>query len=356
MHSIVATARVSDLTYGFGIGEPMMAQFKVSRADPNNAGAFRLGMMVTFKRDDGLHPWAGYITERRMSGDDPMVEIDCRDHAGALFQIAALPRYDAEQTLSAGEWIRRMGQAVNARGQPPLDVQWPTSAGAPVAFTPSMESYLDFLRTMAEHDDAEWALAHDLKGDRVITRLNWARRLGSDKRNIIWERYTRSRFTQTASAFTGTTVAVGGTGSYAERPAEAASAAGLGVDATIAGNALPKARKPPIASPIFDGTVVTTHQSVTNRSALANAARRRHDLPPESAERLELTLAETDVNMQDLELGAIYTVKFPSLDFGLGIERYVRLMAFSLGQEGQVPCTVDVLDEDTFWRTRHAAT
>jgi hypothetical protein len=382
-HTPWATLLVSECRYGFSINGPNSASFLVAVNDAN-ANYLDLGAMVRILRSDPatdagvgsggsarVHPWVGFIRRIIEDEEGSSNTIECDDHAGALFGIAAEPLDWPELALSSGEWIRRVFADANGRAAPPLMCELPRSVGPTVPYTPTGGTLLDFLAAMVRGSGGwEWALGQEFigssagtgnagagQGPSVLgpsrTFLRWEERLGADRTSIVLEsgRFVRARRTRDVRGFIGSATAVGGTGVFRNR-------ARIDIAAAQASQGSPGSNAPALRprqqprSPALTGTRVVVEPSITGAAALAATARREHQLNEHVAETIELALAETEFDAKKLELGSVYTYRSQRLNFGRGLERLVRLKGFSLGQDGVIECVVDVIDEDSFWARR----
>jgi hypothetical protein len=218
--------------------------------------------------------------------------------------------------------------------------------GPTVSYTARAETLLSFLRTMATATGWEWALvpaAVDARGASV--KLVWAERIGEDVRGLGFEQgasITEASLEQDAEGFLASAVLVGGTGTFADRPAAAVTISGQsagGIDA----NPLEQPQRP--SSPALAGTRVIVEQQVTNRDVLMQGAAKQHVAPRWVRERLSLTVAEAELDLTKLGLGNYYRFRTGDLALGLGVERIVRVIAFDLGDNGLISIEAQVLKE-----------
>jgi hypothetical protein len=347
-HRALATTRVEDLDYGFMVGRPTTATFRVSRSDPNVGkfpDAFKLGQMVTIERTDNVLPWAGYITQRTLPLGDPYVSFTCKDHAGALFAKARTAKDWQPLDRAAGDLLKLVFSDVDARAEPPLMVRLGGDlAGGPnVEYTAKAQTFLAFLQTVSRITGWEWGLHHSIEQEPVTTLL-WRDQIGGDYRNeIVFDQeigFTEARLTQSSDGYLGGVMVVGGSGTFRDRPAAQANREGR-ADAGVDGHKV--VADEAAESPALAGTQVLIEQAVTSVAALGTAAVRRFKSIELLKERLTIQLREGGINMKRLELGSVYTVRFSDLDFGLGVERAIRAIGIRLGQDGVVQIVAEVL-------------
>ena len=136
----------------------------------------------------------------------------------------------------------------------------------------------------------------------------------------------------------GSALAVGGTGTFRNRPSATAPTAG-----------------PAAPSPALARSRVIIEPQVTNTEALQAMARRAHHASDHVAESLEFVLWEgtnaaglTSVPVELLEVGGLYRIRFADLVLGLGLERDIRILAFSFQEDESVSGAISVAAE--VWR------
>jgi hypothetical protein len=339
-----ARAVVGSLAYGFVLNRASRATFKISRGDAlvsSNPDALALGRMVTLERSDGLLPWVGYITQTDMDTADPEASFICTDWAGTLFERARTAKGWAAQELSSGELIRRVHEEADARGEPPLPCDLDTEAGPAVPYTPKMETFLAFLRDMAARTGWEWAMRYSV-GATVGATLKWTGSIGFDRSGEVafqqGRHFQRARLTRSIEGHISAAVAVGGTGAFGARPAAQVNQAGR----QDSGIAAQKSGFGPPNSPALAGTRVLVDPVVTTTDALLASARSTFTSPDYVKERPTLSIVESTIDMKKIELGSRYSVKFTSLDLGLGYERVVRVVAIDLSESGIMQLVVEV--------------
>ena len=109
-----------------------------------------------------------------------MIPFQARDHVGALFVKGRTAKDWQEIDLSSGIVIRRVLEEADARGQPPLMVQFGSCEGGPVvAYTPKAETLVQFLRTMSKLG-WEWSLKYEVTQGSVVTNFCWQERIGRE--------------------------------------------------------------------------------------------------------------------------------------------------------------------------------
>ena len=91
------------------------------------------------------------------------------------------------------------------------------------------------------------------------------------------------------------------------------------------------------------GTRVAFEPSETSLEALATTARRVYAARDWIGEHLTFSFVETTVDMNLIELGGIYGVRFKDLVLGLGYEREIRIHGLALGEDGVVDVEAEVL-------------
>lgn len=346
-HQILAIVHYSDLTYGFMLEGVGQASFSVSRADPTllaQPEAFALHTHVTIRREDKAHPWAGFITGTRASLADPTYQFECQEPTGAVMEHARTAKQWAARPLSASEWLRWAYADANARdGSLAASVRLAPFEGGPVIdVSPQSDSMLAFLGTLAQHADWEWKLHHRLERNTVVSELLFQRRVGRDYRpQLFFEEgvhFVDAEYIKDASAFITSSMAVGGTGAFRDRPA---AQLGAGSEAGISTQLAPAAVS---LSPAAGGSILSIEQSVTNESALAASAQRQSRKRAGEREQLTLKLFEDALDVRSLALGGVYRARFDDLDLGRPFERDVRIVALKLGVDGIAEPVVEVSD------------
>ena len=353
-HRELGVVDVGELKYGFAIGESTQVKFHVSRADPNAPEHFQEGTMISIERaTDNAHLWVGFISEAIDDLDGPVSVITCTDIFGSLFATGRAVSNWPEQQASLGEMIRRILGEADARGEPPLLVEFPTTFGPVINYTPRAEPLTDFMRTMVDFSDWEWSIDSEIRGVGLRHRLISRPRLGRDLSNQIAfedrQHFVKAKLQRKASAYVRAALAVGGTGDFASRPAAIATP-----DAAAIVGAVPQASDPAVAtSPALMGSRVIIDQSVTNESALQVGARRLHHSHEFVKHKLTFTIHESQnvdgveaFDMTKLELGSLYRCRFNDLALGRQYNRVVRVIGYSFDTaSGAVPLVVEVLGE-----------
>lgn len=345
-HRVLAATRAveNSLAYGFVLDRASKASFKLSRSDALVSASPDipvLGAMVSLERTDSVLPWVGYVTDMTVDLADSEAAFTCQDWAGALFENARTAKDWAEIELSSGEIIRRVYMDTDARGEPPLLGWLDAEAGPAVPYTAKGETFLAFLRDMSRRTGWEWAL-YTLVGAAVEVRLKWTGAIGFDRHDemLLQEgrHFKRARLTRSAEGHRAAAVAIGGSGTFRDRPAAQVNATGRkdeGIEGQVAGISKP-------SSPALAGTRVLIEPGVSSTEALLATARRSLSAPEYIKERLTLHLVESTIDMNKIELGSRYTVKFANLALGLGYERVIRVMALSLNESGVMEMIAEV--------------
>lgn len=347
-HQVLAETHATRMRYGFAIGREGRASFPISRADPNLTDLsylFQLGVMVSLERSDGLLPWVGFVTDRRLGLSDPHAGFVAQDHYGAIFKQARTAKQQDERTLSSGDLIKEILQEVDARGLPPLDVDFNANVtgGPRISYTPKAERLSSFLTKMARMCDCEWGLTYSVAPASASASLTWQHRLGHEHTGVTFEEgrhFEDARLEQRADGHIAAGIAIGSSGTFGARPA---------VEVNEQGRASPgvegrRASIAPIASsPALMGTRVIVEPQVSGTDSLALAAERALEAPDGVREDLTFGLVESEIDMKELELGGTYRVRFAGLDLGLGYQRRIRIKAMSLGEDGVVDCVAAVL-------------
>lgn len=343
-HQVLAqvNAVTDSLRYGFVLDRASRAIFSISRGDPlfsENLGLLDIGSMVSLERvDDDALPWVGYVTFMHIDKTAPAGSFVCDDFAGSIYMKARTPKNWAELDQAAGLHIQNTFRDADARQNPPVMTRLDMDGGLGphVAYTPRAEPLLDMLRTMSRLG-WEWAVhPHGLKGGPLQMHLQWAGQVGFDRSTemIFTEgaHFENAKLHKSADGHFSNALAVGGTGDFGARDAAQANAAGSGSDLElITGTAFEKA---PPTSPALAGTRTLIEPSVTGTDALGSMARRLHTAPEHIRERLTFQLVESAIDMEKIELGSYYGVRFSDLELGLGYERVVRCMALNCDESG----------------------
>ena len=200
---------------------------------------------------------------------------------------------------------------------------------------------LAFLKTLAEHADWEWTLQHRLERNTVVSELQFQRRVGRDYRSQLYleegVHFVDAEYIKDASSFITSSMAVGGTGAFRDRPAAVLGAGEVGVNTQPATNIVS-------LSPAAGGSSVAIDQSVTNESALAASAQRQARKMAGEREQLTLRIFEDALDVRSLTLGGVYRARFDDMDLGRPFERDVRIVALKLGVDGIVEPVVEVSD------------
>jgi hypothetical protein len=344
-HAMLAQVRAAPgFRYGLQLMEPTALTLRISRADPNDAQIFELGNMISVEPDDGLLPWAGFITDIDYSESDPYITIACKDHAGALYQRARTAKTWPAQTDSAGKILSRIWLEADARRAPPLVTELPPLEGPHITIITSAEPLLSFMRDLAQATDWEWGIAYQtVRPAELTTELVWRERIGADRRNeVIFEQgshFANPTYRRSAGGQSASSVAVGGTGTFASRAAVEANASGQGA-AGIEGIAVPVTAG---NSPALMGSQVAIMRNVTDSDALARAARRMMGKPPELiGNRITMKLVESRIDIKLIEIGGIYSVRFKDILMGLSMTAAVRCVALTRGTDGILEMIAEV--------------
>ena len=334
------------LNYGFGLMESTSVSLNVSRADVNHPEDFGWGDMVSIERaEDDYHRWFGFIMERVFDDESGVAALVIEEHMSAILEGARTANDWPEQRTSAGNHMRRIFAEADRRAQrsvaePRLIIDYPTSQGLDIAYTPTAEPISSFIKTMTE-TGWEWRIDHGGASTGWKAIMRWQERIGHDHREFSFEQghhFTRARLTQRARERVGSALAVGGTGTFRNRPSATAPTAG-----------------PAAPSPALARSRVIIEPQVTNTEALQAMARRAHHASDHVAESLEFVLWEgtnaaglTSVPVELLEVGGLYRIRFADLVLGLGLERDIRILAFSFQEDESVSGAISVAAE--VWR------
>ena len=346
-HAVLHQVAVADLGYAHVLMEPGEAAFRVSTNDPNlddYAHAFQVGMACSVERDDGLFPFFGILTKARSVSGGGAVEFTAKDHVGALLNKAIAPLDAAPLSAFASGHIRRVFAEADARSHPPLLLDLDLDDGGPTVEYQGQGEYLDdFLRRMAEATGWEWGLRHELTRARAQTHLVWRAAQGADlSANALWEegrQFTKATYTQLASAFISSAVAVGGRGAFNARPTGRADTGGHPLSPTrrlALGTGLQTERP----TPGLLGTRIFTLPNVTNEASLLRSAERALDTPEHIREQLSFTLSEQAIDLSYPPApGSLATVRFSDILSGASLTRVVRVLGLQLDPEAG---TIDV--------------
>ena len=346
-HAVLHQVAVADLGYAHVLMEPGEAAFRVPTNDPNlddYAHAFQVGMACSVERDDGLFPFFGILTKARSVSGGGAVEFTAKDHVGALLNKAIAPLDAAPLSAFASGHIRRVFAEADARSHPPLLLDLDLDDGGPTVEYQGQGEYLDdFLRRMAEATGWEWGLRHELTRARAQTHLVWRAAQGADlSAHALWEegrQFTQATYTQLASAFISSAVAVGGRGAFNARPTGRADTGGHPLSPTrrlALGTGLQTERP----TPGLLGTRIFTLPNVTNEASLLRSAERALDTPEHIREQLSFTLSEQAIDLSYPPApGSLATVRFSDILSGASLTRVVRVLGLQLDPEAG---TIDV--------------
>lgn len=334
-HQVVGDPLLADSSfrYGFNFMESSAIGFKVSRATATSAHLFRRGMMVSIERDDGLFPWAGFITHRKLSLADPTATIICSDYRSAIYARARTAKGWGEMTGSAGSILERVWHEANGRQEPPLVTHLPNLHGPPVKITPRAETMLQFINDLAFASDWEWGLRYTVSRQELRTDLVWQKRLGKDYSTelvIEADMCEEATIDEDSEAKVVSALLVGGSGTFADRPAVQVNAAGR-IDEGIEAEKVTVAKP---TSPALMGTRVDTFEAVTDKATLQAGARRLFSDPRFEGDRITLRIAESRVDLDKIAIGNKLGVRFKDIDLGLPYERVVRCLGLTLGTNG----------------------
>lgn len=330
--------------YGFVLGEMGTANFYLPRGDEAiedmaslMPGRKRVGMMVTPKRGDSLFPWAGWVTGYSASPGGVYYGYTAKD-AGYLLQKAEGAK-TGTFTGSAGKVLREVLAEMKTRYTLPISLERLEDGGPYVDYTPAGKKGLSIVQELARLADHEWWFDVAVTPERVEHYLRFGRRRGRDRRGtVIWresQHVNVGQYSQDADGIFSEALVVGGTGTYAERPAVSANAAGAS-RAGVTGVSAP-ARTPTsaVGSPIFEGTSSYRTRAATEVSALTSAAQRLFDVPEEFGESIEATLIEPNVEMNTWGIGDIVTVALETADLGVPVDLPVRVMGLEMDPDSQ---------------------
>lgn len=337
--------------YGFMLREQSSVSLQVSRADILQPETYAHGMAISITRTDGALPWEGFIVDRELDDESGIADLLLKDHGSALLAHARTARTWSEQKGSTGSVLRRVLGEADQRAEPPLLLEYPTIHGPDIIITPNAETIADFLDTLVEYSDWEWAIRHqaDDHGRRAVLVLQ--RRIGNDRRGQLTFyqgfHFKSARLSQRAQGYIAAALTVGGPGVFGDRAAASVSTSGFAAEATPTQQF--GALNETAGSPIFGGTDVRVEPQVTNQAALTAAARRAHNAPENVREAVNFTLWDgqnadglSPFPIDLLELGSRYHIVFANLALGLGVERDIRVLALSLDNAGSIEVVAEI--------------
>ena len=330
-HTELMTIRPSTVKYGFVLLRPNTASFSINRNDPvfpELAELLFIGSSVSIERDDGLYPWAGFITRRTASTESPVVLFEMKDHAGALLERAHSQFNWGEHVRSGKQHIQTIFADADRRSVPPIMLDLDLgNDGMIIIYEPRALSLLDVLRDMADAANWEWEIKSLPTMADTNTRLRWVERLGRDRRNEITleqgRHFTAAKYTQDISGFFGQVQSIGNVGPMADRPV-ASGAEGVIRQFVQRSNRVGNAAA-------LAGSLIRFEPNLANPESLARASNKVLDSPDWVAEGLSFSLAESELDSDyPLNIGDLVTVRFSNIDLGLGLTRTVRIIGIQL--------------------------
>ncbi len=227
---------------------------------------------------------------------------------------------------------------------------------------------------MVDFTGYEWVLEHAINGE-PITTLRWTTQVGQDFAGTqTWEQgihFTDVEYTQDADGFFASGMAIGGEGSFRDRPSVVVDVSGEG-DRSIpevrgtpfgrrcgvpvrAGQQFGKREGIPVGqgqqfggrigrpvgqgvlldvdNPTKSGTRTIIERQVGGQEALFAAANKLFNRPDQVAEQLSFSIIENQVDMEYVGLGNIVTVRLNNVDLGAGLSRTVRIVGLQVTPE-----------------------
>ena len=345
-HEALATVPAQSVSYSRMLMRPTTASFQVKVGQAKlEALQYQFGALVSLERDDGLFPWVGMVTKRMFDIENPTIQFEAKDHAGALFDRANT----ADDFLSvligngigiseflygdAAAQIEAVLREVEERNSPPLLVDFDLESGGPPVFhLPEGASVLDYLQEMHDITGWEWALSQSLDFSAALTTLVWRERIGNDLRNeVVWEQgkhFTKLKFTQDASKFFETAVVIS-TGTDEEADLLRATAV------CAARSTLP---------PVLRGSVLEVRQATQDIDTLQAEADRLCDDPTNRGEHVSFKVLESSI-VTPVDPGDRLLVRFS--DAGKSVERTIRVLGTQhVSGSGVVDVEADVEPEE----------
>ncbi len=354
-HVPLAISVLAGADYGFMLSGVNQVELAVPLTDPNDAIYYSAGRMLSIERSDGALDWWGFITDSEEPSGEAYAYISAQDHAGALFEQARTAKGWGEMYAPSGEVIRRVFAEAARRAEPSLLVDVPEPIGPMVRYTPAAEPISDFLNTMSELTDWEWQVVYRQTTHEMSPKLLWQRRIGKDYRgSVMFEEghhFTALDFGRHAKGFLRAGLAIGGTGTLADRPAVQVNPQGR-ADRGIVGRAL-VGRERSRESPSFAGTRTMVEPFVRNEAALGAAGQRLHASPDLMGEALSFRMWDApnvdgvaSVDTSVLEIGGQYGVRF--LARGVQVVRDIRAIALAVGEDHSIEIVAEVLADEAF--------
>lgn len=352
--------------YGFQLGGFTPIQAHVSRETVDGEEVFVEGNMVSIERPNevaGLQTWVGFIVETDGTLGGGTVRLDLLDFAGYLWGedssvATAWPRQDG----ASADIIRSIfteGMEPPEHGAPIVALPGPDTFGPYVEYPPAGETVLDFLQTMVEAADWEWDVVFDDVGpDGLQPRLVWAERIGGQRdlsqvggpgiEIIDGVHFIRAGFSRSVRGGGNlkSSIAVGGSGTFRERPAAIASAGGASRDG-LTGVATDETTEDAPG-----GSRLIVNPQIENADALERAALRIHHAPEYIGEGLTVTLREganadglTPFPLEALVLGAQYRFRATDARWSSegAVDRTIRLIGYDFGGDGHINCNIQVV-------------
>ncbi len=331
-HDELQTLRVQDLSYGRMLMRKNTASFRISRADPNLAKFRHLltpdgpPPMFSIERPDGTHPWAGFLQDYVVRSSDPTAQFVLADHAWRLEESVT-----AKTGVLRGAFtdvVIRTLREIDARGEPALYLQYDHNEGGPrLDYAYQAAKGLDFLQQAAKFTGWEWGFAYNVSPAKVETTLMLRQSIGRDVRDsVVLDEGVHLKdidYSLRYSEGIAAGLVVGGTGTFGDRSAVAASRNGRareGVDTRTASNATQRG---------IGGTRVLIDRQVTEQQALINAAQRLHTSPEWVPEQVGFVIVEGEVDMARFTLGDTQTIRLDETDLSTPRVLYARTIGIN---------------------------
>lgn len=324
---------VADVQYGFKVRKTGTCAFQVARSSPN-LRKFLESMiptepaMVTIERRDGYLPWVGFVTQYDAALADAEGLIQGADHSWRLAAPhGARTRKNQFFKTAGGRIIKDVFRDMEDRGEPAPMLLYDNVADGPLANHEVRADFaFDLLETVAQQTDYEWCFSHNVsKG--VDTHLGFVYRQGNDRRHEeVWQEqkhFVTAGHTITYANGVKAAFMVGGSGTFAGRPALVVNAGGSAPDVT----AYPKR---PVSAYGLGGTRSVVTEQITDPSVLRQRAIQLHEAPEWAVEQIRLKLFEDAVDMSRFGLGDYRTIRMATTSLGTAIERSVRVIGIQM--------------------------
>jgi hypothetical protein len=340
-HGVRLQVGVGQIKVGHLLMREGAGSFLIPRSEgqfPEWAHLLHAGAMLTVERTEGARRFGGFVRRSRATVSDAQAFVLIQDHS--WFLKKALTLKSGRVSGAAHTIIRDTLAEMDARSAPPLLLSLEAlTAGPSLDYTYQAHNGLDFLNTIARFTGWEWGFAYEVSEREVRTLLTFTERQGFDRRGeVLWEEGKHLldvAYEEDADGYAAATVAVGGTGAVASRPAATVNRSGA------AGGGVTDARRlvdsPGFGvSPALQGTRIMFDQTVTESPALFAAAERMHNIPENVAEALSFSIVESQVDMKKLRPGDFVRARLRDVNLGLPLERAVRVMSITLDPESGV--------------------